>query len=258
MVLKTFDRVDGEIVEFRVDPKQGRIIEVGSNINKKYVSTLPTRRGVENEKLHSSVKDGVLWRNEILFTSIDATTYTSTISEEDVHGHPDVTRNRSVINTGLTNLSIFQEKTNGSPYQDFSFSLKKSDNSVLTFNPSRGATVGTIVPYGVQYPNEEYMKNYWVFIDTTNTYQCFINNTSGKIIFDKENVGLTLAASNNLTIITGDKITSEKWYREYDGSGIEKVTTAERTAVLPECADGYEVIDTDLNTHYRVINEAWV
>jgi len=258
VVLKTFSRVDGEIIEFRVDPKQARIVEVGSSVQKKYISSRPIRRGVQNEKLYDSSKKGVYWQNDIVFSNLDGTTYTATLVDKDVNSHSTIETIRTVVLSGVSNLSIFQEKTDGSPYQTFSFSIKQDDNTVLTFSPSRGEIESHYFSFGTKVPHEEYMKNYWVFIDDTNTYQCFINNISGEIVFKTANTGIVLAASDNFTIITGDRISSEAWYRGYDGFGLEQVTTSERNAILVECVDGYEVIDTDENKHYRVINGVWV
>jgi hypothetical protein len=93
-------------------------------------------------------------------------------------------------------------------------------------------------------------------VQGTNVYAAFVDNLSGKI-FILKNHTITLAATNNLEI-TGLEVLSESWSRNYEGVGIETLTTIQRNAILTECSEGYEVYDTDLSTRFIKIGSSWV
>lgn len=222
MVVKSLDRIDGEIVTFEVDPIDGRAIEVDSSIKTKYTSLKPTRLGVEGEKLYKDDGSGQYWECEIDFVDDSTNSYAGTQTDvgelNDVGGATQT--NTHIDITGTPEWSIGQEKTDGSPLLDFDFTLNIDGGGTLEFEYETTIDISG----GNKTVNAHYNKYLWQFKQTGGSgYRCFMNNRTGQIVFNGT-ISETLDIANIITINSGDKITRREWVLK--GSGIIKNDTS--------------------------------
>lgn len=207
IVVKSIDRVEGEVVKFKVDSKFGRLVEVSSTVDKKFVDVAPTRKGVQNEVLYDT-NNNVRYVNNIVYEDLAGTITTETLTSKTETfsiGNVQTDSTTKVINLSHTNLSIFQEKTDGSDLMPLSFKIILDDATELTFTNQTTFSTRTLQP--------QLVYNFWAFKDATDTYACYINNITGELVFESD-YSITLAGSNNFEIITGHRISSEGWVTE--------------------------------------------
>lgn len=140
-----------------------------------------------------------------------------------------------------------------------------TDEEVVFYNKGRSLPEArNLVQTKIQ--DHDVVRTLWLFkgMDSNNRmYDFGVDNLDGTLRFMSDTVPGTTAGypslrSTNNIKYKGYVINGNTWYRGYDGPGLERVTTAERIAILSECPEGYEVIDTDLNQKFNKVDCAWV
>tara|TARA_B110000037_G_scaffold218442_1_gene281452 strand:+ start:1183 stop:4461 length:3279 start_codon:yes stop_codon:yes gene_type:complete len=255
ILVKTINRIVGEVIKFEILPN-GFLREVSStNKNKFYVSTIPTRVGIDNEKVYLDSDISYLYKvnTDVLTDSVYTTTFTEEIPYIHTLNSADVYNQLAYVISTSKVFTVGQNFSTGE-ITPFTFKLILDDNSELNFY-NTGLNNDPLEPES-ELP--ELSRSTWMYraVQGTNVYAAFVDNLSGKI-FILKNHTITLATSNNLKI-TGLEVLSESWSRNYEGVGIETLTTIQRNAILTECSEGYEVYDTDLSTRFIKIGSSWV
>tara|TARA_R110002124_G_scaffold122052_1_gene280619 strand:- start:32 stop:1756 length:1725 start_codon:yes stop_codon:yes gene_type:complete len=239
--LKTLKREVGEIVLLQPQ-SDGTLKEISSSINKKYVNSFPTRKGVHLEKLYLNEDVSYVYKYVTNYLTDELSTIT--ITDQSFTNENGSTVNLSVFSKAgyYTIGQEFNELSK--PY--LSFTLITSLDEDVLFEPWLDGKGLGVWYYSAIYNGVE--------------IQVSINHLTGLFIIENKNIAslpFTIKSSNNFKI-TGVEILSESWSRNYEGVGIETLTTVERVAILTECANGYEVYDTDLSTRFIKIGGSWV
>ena len=212
LAVKNVERQDGEIVEFYIDSKNNRLIEISSTVLKHYVSTKPTRPGVENEKVYLNDKSGIYFENEMTFTNDAGNSYAGTQSNVDEKDDSNVTTqtNTHIDLTDMPEFSIGQEKNDGSDLVDFGFTLNINGGGTLEFEYQN--------TWGSEVYHPDFSKYLWEFKSSDGAgYRCFINNRTGQVVFDGT-IAETLDTANILTVNSGYKITGRNWVKRSENA----------------------------------------
>lgn len=264
--LKRLRRNPKEIITLWIDGINGRLVEESSSIKKFYASTIPSGEGMHKEKVYSNIKEGVYWEHNKTLEYKDETVTLSGITGKtwsNFGQYSSTDLSNAYLDTGLR-FSIGQE-FHDENLPAMELSLVFDGGEIVEFK-NRGFSVDddSTTIEGDQLPSV--VKNYWTFkgkIPSVSTYMHIaVENLTGRIRFyqhGRPGTGVfpALQATNNVKYKC-NVITASTWHRGWDGAGLEQVTTTERTAILSECPDGYEVIDTDLNQKFIKINGVWV
>tara|TARA_B110000503_G_scaffold143254_1_gene243543 strand:- start:1200 stop:4481 length:3282 start_codon:yes stop_codon:yes gene_type:complete len=256
ILVKTINRIVGEVIKFEILPN-GFLKEVSSsNKDRFYVSSIPTRVGINNEKVYLDSDISYLYKvnTDVLTDSVYTTTFTEEIPYIHTLNSADPYYNELAYVISTSKVFTVGQNFSTGEIKPFSFKLILDDNSELNFY-NTGLNNDPLEPES-ELP--ELSRSTWMYraVQGTNVYAAFVDNLSGKI-FILKNHTITLAATNNLEI-TGLEVLSESWSRNYEGVGIETLTTIQRNAILTECSEGYEVYDTDLSTRFIKIGSSWV
>ncbi|WP_298900970.1 T9SS type A sorting domain-containing protein [uncultured Psychroserpens sp.] len=203
-------RQNGEIIRFKVDSKQNRVIEIvatldGNPINKYYIDSDPTGTlGLDGEILYLEGDDSVFWTHQVLHNNITGNTYS--VNPQIVDGHTE-------IDTDIY-FSIKQELRSQAPWEDFEFKLKDTHGNEFTFiNSSADFFRPTAITGASTDVHPEYLKHFWAFESRSpehGSILCYIENRTGRIIF-KDVLPFNLAAVNALTINNGWEVTEHLW-----------------------------------------------
>ena len=263
--LKRLRRNPKEVVTFNIDGINGRIVEESSSLDKFYGTILPTGEGMDEERVYSSLKEGVYWIHKKTTEFKDETVTLAGITDYTWSSwgrySPSVVAN-AYVDTGLR-FSIGQEFYNKNfPAMELSMVFSGGE-TVIFENVGFSIDDDSYTKAGDQLPSV--VKNYWSFkglVPSTSKYlHIGVENLTGRIRFPYKQPGSNgypdFQATDNISYKC-NVITSSTWYRGWDGIGMEQVTTTERGTILSECPEGYEVIDTDLNQKFIKINSAWV
>lgn len=205
MVVKSIDRQDGEIVQFLIDSKDNRLIEINSSITRRYATAIPTRLGVQDEIIFDKNNADNYWVYEIDFADDSTNSYAGTQTDVAEKDDADTTTqtNTHIDIIGTPEWSIFQEKSDGTPLINFDFSLNKLGGGVLEFEYDD-------VFDDVEY-HPDFSKHLWQFKSSdASGYICFMNNRTGQIVFDGV-ITEMLDTTNVITINSGQKITRREW-----------------------------------------------
>ncbi|GGG36823.1 hypothetical protein GCM10011344_42070 [Dokdonia pacifica] len=242
-------RKNGEVISFKVDPKQNRVIEInatldGNPIDKYYVDADPTGTpGLDGEIVYLEGDDTTFWTHEVSHNNISGTSYS--VSPELVDGHTELETN--------IYFSIKQELRSETPWEDFEFTLTDDTGTIHTFVNSSTSFFRTTTGLSTDV-HPEYIKHFWTFEsqDETNHILCYIENRTGRIIFEQE-LPFDLAASQALTITKGWEVISQEW--------IPSITTSECQVDVYGNFDSADVTyaDGDLCTAFPFghFNPAW-
>ncbi|MBL4642370.1 MAG: hypothetical protein JKY44_02140 [Flavobacteriaceae bacterium] len=264
--LKRLRRNPKEIITFNIDGINGRIVEESSSLDKFYGVSIPIGEGMDGEKVYSAIKEGVYWVHQKETEFKDETVTLAGITDftwSSFGRHSTTAIANAYVDTGLR-FSIGQEFYNKDfPAMDLTMVLSGGEDVVFK---NTGFTVDddsyTVAPD--QLPSV--VKNYWTFkgfVPSVSKYlHIAVENLTGRMRFSQATqpgagVFPDFQTTNNVKYRC-NVITSSTWYRGWSGLGIENVTTIERNAILIECLNGYEVIDTDLNQKFTKINGAWI
>ncbi|MEP0265969.1 T9SS type A sorting domain-containing protein [Dokdonia sp.] len=200
-------RQNGEVIRFKVDPKQNRVIEIGSTlggnpIDKYYVDSDPTGTpGLDGEIVYLEGDDTTFWTHAVSHTDISNTSHT--VTPELVDGHTEIETN--------IHFSIKQELRSETPWEDFEFTLTDDNGDTHTFTNSSTGFFRTNLGLSTEV-HPEYIKHFWTFEsqNETGSILCYIENRTGKIIFEQE-LPFGLAPLQALTITKGWKVASQEW-----------------------------------------------
>jgi Leucine-rich repeat (LRR) protein len=217
LVVSSSFREKDEVVTFKSDPKQARIIEVLPTTPVKHytdadeISELPYF-GIDKEIVYSNTGlGGMYFKHKIEFDSISNTTYT--IPQDSISVDSN---NNTKIKTGIY-FSIGQEFYEpNKEWLNFEFNLKTTNSGKLNFKVARNLR-------GI---HSDYLNSWWVFEswndnNTPNNLnddiliaECYIENQTGEIIFNGTvNVE---DSTNNFEIVNGLKINSHNWELYYE------------------------------------------
>lgn len=205
LVVKSVDREVGEIITFEFDPRNARLIEVASTVQDHYTNdSLPNRFGVKDEILISAIEPGKYFKYIIEHEKADGNEFT--IDSDSIINIDEATQ----LNTGLY-LSILQELSDGTEWDDFEFELITDTGESVLFKTSE--TIAGVTA------NPNYLKNWWNFKGEYNNsdVECYIENRTGQIFF----YGLmpfTLREVNNFKVISGHVVTTHYWEVHFTNS----------------------------------------
>lgn len=218
LVLKTSGkRHNGEVIEFKIDPLQNRLIEIGSTlsgnpIDKYYVNSDPTGTpGLDGEIVYLEGDDTTYWTHTVTYNNITGQGYD--VTKETVNDHTE-------INTNVY-FSIKQESRLDELWEDFEFTLTGTDNLTKYYFKNSSTDFFTNGPNIENNKiNGNYIKHFWTFqayddngtkiIENGNPVLCYIENRTGKIVF-KNNLLLDIKPTEGLTVTKGWEVTSHEW-----------------------------------------------
>lgn len=217
LVVSSSFREKDEVVTFRVDPKQARVIEIPSSTPVKHyteaneVSGLPYF-GIDKEIVYASTGlGGKYFKHKIEFDSISNTSYSILQDSITVDSN-----NNTKIKTGMY-FSIGQEFYEPNKnWLNFEFNLKTTNNGTLNFKVAKNLK-------GI---HSDYLNSWWAFeswndnntpndiSDDILIAECYIENQTGEIIF---NGSLSVEdVADNFEVVSGLKINSHSWETYYE------------------------------------------
>ena len=143
----------------------------------------------------------------------------------------------TIIGSGATLADGFLDPKLSAPYpMKITLPISGGGTKEFEFDLDMPATIGA----GVLFASDDS----YIEIDPTDRYT-----------IDTSNDGMTLDTTGSMDL-EGVIYTVQAWKR-YSPNGMEQVTTAQRTGMLSDCLEGYEVYDTDLSAKYIVTGGTW-
>jgi len=267
------DSTQIEVVTFRVDPKQNKIIEVGSNVSQHATPIEPTRLGLKDELLYQTGTTNV-WRYDMNHVNVTEINQPYTATEIN-------SRTLRLDNSeGLTDddgniipayFSILQElpypilmNQNNGDWDEFRFTVSIDGQPVNFKHTTRLRDDVVDIIDGVEVVNgfddrrldgihRDYTRHWWtfegVYIDPVTQeeelIECYMRNRGGLIIFRDNNLTL----GNEVTVTQGWEVIDQKWVLDSDNDRDGIVNAVD----LDDDNDG--IVDTIENNGINPFND---